>query len=70
MMSLSTHASYAVGLIVLAIAAAAPLLLPHGFLLYMLSLSMIGAIIATLPKLTSGPKPRFGRTGVAEFVFR
>ena len=53
-MSLSTHASYAVGLIVLAIAAAAPLLLPHGFLLYMLSLSMIGAIIATGLNITNG----------------
>jgi branched-chain amino acid transport system permease protein len=53
-MSLSTHASYGVGLIVLAIAAAAPLLLPQGFLLYMLSLSMIGAIIATGLNITNG----------------
>jgi branched-chain amino acid transport system permease protein len=53
-MLFSTRASYVTGVVALAVAAAVPLLIPQGFLLYLLSLSMVGAIIATGLNITNG----------------
>jgi branched-chain amino acid transport system permease protein len=50
----SRRASFVAGVIVFILAALAPFLLPQGFVLYMLSLSMIGAIIATGLNVTNG----------------
>lgn len=50
----STRASYIAAAIMLILAALTPAVLPQGFLLYMLSLSMVGAIIATGLNITNG----------------
>jgi branched-chain amino acid transport system permease protein len=50
----SSIAPYAAAVAVLMLAAAVPLVIQQGFLLYMLSLSMIGAIIATGLNVTNG----------------